>query len=169
MSILQSGYPGDRAVEFLLIVGSGVALLLTMAWIVASRLPQRPAARHLVLSSAIGGSLSVPLLAAAFSATGFTLIAVPLLSHKESEPDSTPAQLRAFRSTSSAFLAAGHGWPAADRSAESTEALQHLDDTRGRGLAQPTTFAGMPQPNAAAAPGRARSLRQHGSRPSVRS
>ena len=68
MTALQRWYPGDRAVEFLVVVAAGVVVLATVAWIVARWLPQRPAARHLVLISALMGCLMMPLLAAASSA-----------------------------------------------------------------------------------------------------
>ena len=46
-------HPGDRALDFALIVALGVTLLSGAAWVVSSRLPRKPATRHLVLLSAL--------------------------------------------------------------------------------------------------------------------
>ena len=92
MSILQVLYPGDRALEFFLIVTLGVVFLSTAAWVVAWRLPKKPAARHLVLVSALFGCLAMPLMATAFSASGVTLISIPLLPAKSHETDSSMAR-----------------------------------------------------------------------------
>ena len=66
MSILQDWYPGDRLVEVLLIVALGVLILSAAAWCVARVLSKMPAARHLVLISAIFGCLAMPVMAAVF-------------------------------------------------------------------------------------------------------
>ncbi len=79
MPTLMPWYPGDRALDFLLIVAVGVTLLSSAAWVVAWRLPRRPATRHLVLASALICCLGMPLLASVFTASGFTLISIPLL------------------------------------------------------------------------------------------
>ena len=79
MSVLQALYPGDRVLELCLIVALGVMLLSTAAWVVARRLPKRPATRHLVLISALFGCLAMPFMAMAFNASGLTLISIPLL------------------------------------------------------------------------------------------
>jgi beta-lactamase regulating signal transducer with metallopeptidase domain/thiol-disulfide isomerase/thioredoxin len=127
-----------------------VFLLLTMAWIVASRLPKTPAARHLVLSSAIGGSLAVPFLVLAFGTAGLTVIAVPLLSDRRSEPDSTGSQAPVIRATASGLPVEKRRLTAVDRPAESTEAPQHVDGTRGQGATEPATAVAMsPQPKGA--------------------
>jgi hypothetical protein len=67
MSVLQDLYPGDRALEFFLIVALGVIFLSTAAWAVACRLPKKPASRHLVLIAALFGCLAMPVMATAFS------------------------------------------------------------------------------------------------------
>jgi beta-lactamase regulating signal transducer with metallopeptidase domain len=89
MSMLQHWYPGDPAVEILLIVALGVLLLSTAAWVAAFLLPRKPAARHLVLVSALFGCLAMPVLAVAFSATGFALFAIPLLPARSPDPLAT--------------------------------------------------------------------------------
>ncbi len=99
MSILHDWYPGDSALEFVLIVAVGVALLSGVAWIVSCRLGRQPATRHLVLSSALFGCLAMPILAAALSDCGCAFIAIPLL----------PAE--SFRvDTGSAHVGSPSGW-----------------------------------------------------------
>ena len=85
MSVLQAWYPGDRVLELCLIVALGVMLLSTAAWVVARRLPKKPATRHLVLISALFGCLAMPVMAMAFNTSGLTLISIPLLPAKPSE------------------------------------------------------------------------------------
>jgi beta-lactamase regulating signal transducer with metallopeptidase domain/thiol-disulfide isomerase/thioredoxin len=91
MSVLQDLYPGDRALEFFLIVALGVVFLSTAAWVVARRLPKKPATRHLVLVSALFGCLALPVMATAFSASRLTLISIPLLPSRSNETDSSVA------------------------------------------------------------------------------
>ncbi len=79
MTTLYDLYPGDRALDFVLIVVLGVTLLSGAAWFFSSRLPRQPAARHLILVSALLCSLGMPVLALIFSASGMTLITIPLL------------------------------------------------------------------------------------------
>jgi len=79
MSILHDWYPGDRVLEFVLIVTVGVALLSGVAWIVSWRLARQPASRHLVLISALFGCLAMPVLAVALSACGCAIISIPIL------------------------------------------------------------------------------------------
>ncbi len=79
MSILHDWYPGDRALEFVLIVTAGVALISGVAWMVSCRLTWHPASRHLVLISALFGCLAMPVLAAALSASGCAIISIPIL------------------------------------------------------------------------------------------
>ena len=152
MSILQSFYPGDRAVEFLLIVGTGTLVLLATAWIVASRLKKMPATRHLVLSSAIGGSLVLPLFALAFSAAGLTLIAIPLLSEKSSATDSITSDLPLIPRAASGKPAAERRSNVLDRQAESATAPRRLGETPGAASTQPTTTVAV-APQRIAAPG----------------
>ena len=78
MSTLQDWYAGDMALEFVLVVALGVALLSTVAWAVSRYLARHPAARHLVLLSALLGCLAMPALAA-LSAGWFPLISIPIL------------------------------------------------------------------------------------------
>jgi beta-lactamase regulating signal transducer with metallopeptidase domain len=82
MMALTDWYPGDRALDVFLIVAIGATLLSSAAWLVARRLPRRPAARHLVLASSLICCLLMPALASIFTATGWTLIAIPILPAK---------------------------------------------------------------------------------------
>ena len=79
MPTLMNWYPGDRACDFFLILALGVTLLSGSAWVVAWRLPRRPATRHLVLCSALICCLAMPVLASVVTASGLMLIAIPLL------------------------------------------------------------------------------------------
>src|SRR5262249_57597449 len=79
LSILDHWYPGDRALDLLLIVALGVALLSTSAWAVAAGLRRTPAARHLVLFSALLSCLPIPALPALVSPSGWALVAIPIL------------------------------------------------------------------------------------------
>jgi beta-lactamase regulating signal transducer with metallopeptidase domain/thiol-disulfide isomerase/thioredoxin/protocatechuate 3,4-dioxygenase beta subunit len=79
VAVLDRWYPGDRALDFLLIVALGVALLSTAAWVVAAGLRRKPAARHLVLLSALLCCLAMPALAALVAASGWALVAIPIL------------------------------------------------------------------------------------------
>ena len=99
MFILHDWYPGDRVVEFFLIVSIGVVCLSTVAWGVARRLRRVPAARHLVLLSALFGCLAMPIMAMVFSASGLTVISIPLLPTQpngieSSNPASDPIAIR---------------------------------------------------------------------------
>ncbi len=101
MLTLMQWYPGDRACDFFLIVAIGVTLLSAAAWVVAWRLPRRPATRHLVLASAMICCLAMPALASVFAASGWALIAIPLLPAGRAS-DSTPmpsVDARATRAT----------------------------------------------------------------------
>ena len=79
MSALQYIYPGDRAVEFLVIVALGVALLSSAGWLISRRLTGKPALRHLVLLSALICCLVMPVLAGVSSALKVTLITIAVL------------------------------------------------------------------------------------------
>jgi hypothetical protein len=46
MWMLHDWYIGDRAMEFLLVVSLGVAILSSAAWLVSLRLARQPASRH---------------------------------------------------------------------------------------------------------------------------
>jgi beta-lactamase regulating signal transducer with metallopeptidase domain/thiol-disulfide isomerase/thioredoxin/uncharacterized GH25 family protein len=95
MSTLIDWYPGDRVLDFFLIVALGVTLLSTVAWVVAWRLPTRPAIRHLVLVSALICCLSMSILASVCTALGWTLIAIPLLPAQPVGRDSESARVMA--------------------------------------------------------------------------
>ena len=92
LSILNDWYPGDQALDFLLIVVLGVALLSTAAWAVARGLRREPAARHLVLVSALFCCLAMPPLAALVAASGRALVSIPLLRAEPDLTDREPAR-----------------------------------------------------------------------------
>jgi len=79
MSLLIGGHLVDRILDVALIVALGVTLLSGAAWVVSWRLKRKPATRHLVLLSALISCLAMPVLAAVFTASGLTLISIPLL------------------------------------------------------------------------------------------
>ena len=79
LSILNDWYPGDPALDFLLIVVLGVASCRPRRGPSRGRVTRKPASRHLVLFSALVCCLAMPALAAAFHRLGFTILAVPLL------------------------------------------------------------------------------------------
>ncbi|MEJ7638010.1 MAG: hypothetical protein WKF75_08530 [Singulisphaera sp.] len=69
----------DRVFDFSLMIALGVTLLSGVAWAASRGLPRKPATRHLILSSALICCLGMPVLAAAFTVSGWTLISIPLL------------------------------------------------------------------------------------------
>jgi beta-lactamase regulating signal transducer with metallopeptidase domain/thiol-disulfide isomerase/thioredoxin/protocatechuate 3,4-dioxygenase beta subunit len=79
MSLLMGWHLFDRILDFALIVVLGVTLLSGAAWAVSWLLPRKPATRHLVLLSALICCLAMPVLAAVCTASGLTLISIPLL------------------------------------------------------------------------------------------
>jgi hypothetical protein len=105
MSILQDWYPGDRALEFFLVVALRVMFLSVAAWAVAWRLAKKPAARHLVLISALFGCLAMPVMATAFSAWGLTLISIPLPPAKRYETDASLAPATLMPAPAPGYLA----------------------------------------------------------------
>jgi beta-lactamase regulating signal transducer with metallopeptidase domain/thiol-disulfide isomerase/thioredoxin/protocatechuate 3,4-dioxygenase beta subunit len=89
--------PGDRALDFFLIVSTGVAFLSGAAWLAAWGLSRRPATRHLILVSALFCCLGMPALAMIFTAAGWALVAIPLLPPHPEEWHSARAQVMATR------------------------------------------------------------------------
>jgi len=83
MSTLLRCYPGDRVLELLLAVHLGVALLSSVAWLLAWRLGARAALRHLVLYSALFCCLASPAVAWLCSALGLTLFSIPVLREEQ--------------------------------------------------------------------------------------
>ena len=79
MSTLMRCYPGDRGLDFLLVVTLGVALASSAAWLLSRRLAANAALRHLVLSSALVCCLASPVLVWFCSAAGVTLVSIPIL------------------------------------------------------------------------------------------
>jgi beta-lactamase regulating signal transducer with metallopeptidase domain len=83
MSPLLRYYPGDRSLDFLLVVTLVVALASSAAWLLSRRLARQPALRHLVLFSALIGCLASPAVAWLCGAVGLTLVSIPLLHAEE--------------------------------------------------------------------------------------
>src|SRR5947207_10854967 len=83
MSPLIRCSPGDRTLDFLLVVTLVVALASSAAWLIAWRLADQPALRHLVLFSALIGCLASPAVAWFCGAVGLTLVSIPLLRGEE--------------------------------------------------------------------------------------
>jgi beta-lactamase regulating signal transducer with metallopeptidase domain len=79
MSTLIRCNPGDRSLDFLLVVTLVVALASSAAWLIARRLAGKAALRHLVLFSALIGCLASPAVAWFCGAVGLTLVSIPLL------------------------------------------------------------------------------------------
>jgi beta-lactamase regulating signal transducer with metallopeptidase domain len=79
MSTLIRCYPGDRGLDFVLVVTLVVALASSAAWFLARRLAGQAALRHLVLYAALVSCLASPVVACLCSAMGLTLVSIPLL------------------------------------------------------------------------------------------
>ena len=79
MSTFIDCYPGDRVLDFLLVVALCVAVLSSAAWIISRRLAGKAALRHLVLVVALGCCLASPGLAWFYNAAGLRLVSFPLL------------------------------------------------------------------------------------------
>jgi beta-lactamase regulating signal transducer with metallopeptidase domain/thiol-disulfide isomerase/thioredoxin len=107
MSILQDWYPGNLALEFFAIIALGAALLSTTAWVLSGCLARNPAARHLVLLSALLGCLAMPVLAAAFNSVGITVLSIPLLPARPSGPQEGLSPTLATRLPATGQPAAG--------------------------------------------------------------
>jgi beta-lactamase regulating signal transducer with metallopeptidase domain/thiol-disulfide isomerase/thioredoxin/protocatechuate 3,4-dioxygenase beta subunit len=86
LGILDHWYPGDRILDLLLIVALGVALVSSAAWAVSAGLRGKPAARHLVLFSALLCCLTMPALATLTAASGWALVAIPILPTRPELP-----------------------------------------------------------------------------------
>ena len=83
MSSLFGYYPGDRVLDFLLVVILTVTLASSTAWLISRRLAGNAAIRHLVLLSALLCCLASPAVAWFCSATGLKLISLPILRAEE--------------------------------------------------------------------------------------
>jgi beta-lactamase regulating signal transducer with metallopeptidase domain len=79
MSTVMRCYPGDRGIDFLLVVTLAVALASSAAWLISRRLAGKGALRHLVLFSALICCLASPAAASFCAATGLTLFSIPIL------------------------------------------------------------------------------------------
>jgi beta-lactamase regulating signal transducer with metallopeptidase domain len=93
MSTLIRFYPGDRGVEFFLVVVLGVALASSAAWLISRRLVGNAALKHLVLMSSLVGILALPIMAWLFTATGLTLISIPIFGEGVVPTGSEPMQI----------------------------------------------------------------------------
>jgi beta-lactamase regulating signal transducer with metallopeptidase domain len=72
-------YPGDRVLDFLLVVGVCVTLVSSVAWIISRRLAGKAALRHLVLLAALGCCLASPILVWFSKAAGIRLVSFSVL------------------------------------------------------------------------------------------
>jgi hypothetical protein len=79
MSTLIHWYPGDGALDILLVVTLAVALASSAAWLVSRRLAGQAELRHLVLFCALICCLASPALAWFCSTAGLTLVSIPIL------------------------------------------------------------------------------------------
>lgn len=90
MTALIRWSPGDRAIEFALVLMMVVWLTSSLARCIARRLPNQAALRHLVLISALVCCLASPVLIWFWKAAGVSVVSIPLLC-PEQEPGSTSA------------------------------------------------------------------------------
>jgi hypothetical protein len=97
MSTFIDCYPGDRAIDFLLVVSLCVAFLSSTAWIVSQRLARKAALRHLVLLAALGCCLASPGLALFCNAVGFRLVSFPILCERSVTNDADFANGKQFQ------------------------------------------------------------------------
>ncbi|MEX2120426.1 MAG: M56 family metallopeptidase [Pirellulales bacterium] len=93
MSTLVRFYPGDRGLDFLLVVTLGVALASSAAWFISRRLAGKAALRHLVLFSALIGCLASPAVAWVCVTASLTLVSIPLLPAEPGKKASGVAQI----------------------------------------------------------------------------
>ncbi|HEX4070018.1 MAG TPA: M56 family metallopeptidase [Planctomycetaceae bacterium] len=107
---VQSWYPGDRSVAWLVLVATAVTVVSAAALVAARWLRQQAALRHSVLFAALICTLATPGLAAVLAKSHVTLLAVPLLSARTV---GTPvATLPARRSVVAILPSAGDRAPA---------------------------------------------------------
>ena len=83
MTLLMRYYPGDRALEGLLVVALGAALASSVACLISRRLAGRAAQRHLVLLAGLICCLATPALAWLFAAAHVKLVSIPLLGSEQ--------------------------------------------------------------------------------------
>lgn len=93
MSSLIRCYPGDRGLDFLLVVTLGVALASSAAWLISRRLAGKAALRHLVLFSALICCLASPAVAWFCAAAGLTLVSIPILRGEQGRMASGVTQI----------------------------------------------------------------------------
>ena len=79
MSTFIRCYPGDRVLDFLLVVAICVAFLSGTAWIISRQLAGKAALRHLVLLAALGCCLVSPILVWFNKAAGLKLVSFSVL------------------------------------------------------------------------------------------
>jgi beta-lactamase regulating signal transducer with metallopeptidase domain len=91
MPALESLYPGDPFVAWLILVTSAITLVSAIAVLASRCLRRRAALRHSVLFAALLCTLATPVLAAALMHSQFSLIGLPLLSTLKPEMPATKA------------------------------------------------------------------------------
>ena len=95
MSTLIRCYPGDRGLDFLLVVTLGVALASSAAWLISRRLAGKAALRHLVLFTALICCLASPAVAWFCAAAGLTLVSIPILGEEQRSMSAELTQIEA--------------------------------------------------------------------------
>lgn len=85
MSNLSDLYPGDRIVEFMIVVSIVATVLSGVALVVSGWLQNNPAGRHCVLLAALACIGASPLLTLALAWAGITVLPIPLPFPTEAE------------------------------------------------------------------------------------
>jgi beta-lactamase regulating signal transducer with metallopeptidase domain len=92
-------YPGDRDLDFLLVVISGVALVSSAACLISRRLSGKAALQHLVLFSALISCSAIPAIAWICATAGLTLVSIPMLHSEQFEMAPAVAQIESDPAT----------------------------------------------------------------------
>src|SRR5271169_24415 len=92
MSTLESWYPGDATLAWLIVVAAAVTIVSTVAILAALTLKSRPALRHSLLLSALICCLLSPFFAVAVVRYRLVLFHLPLIS-----PDASSAAIEVSR------------------------------------------------------------------------
>ena len=151
MSDLLNWYPGDRVVEFVLVVSIAVTIVSVAALIASLGFGRHPAIRHCMLLSALLIALASPLLTGAFIASGIAFVTLPLLSADDAKPTAeagatTPAIVTVADKTDKRFraLVSAQENETPERAKERavTGAVGNTDTTARAGLAHDDRIVG---------------------------
>src|SRR5262249_8198182 len=99
MSALIRCYPGDRALELLLVVILAVTLMSSAAWLLAQRLAGQAALRHAVVLAAVISSLAFPVVAWVCAAANLSLVWVPILCSQQAGAAAATTQVETFKAS----------------------------------------------------------------------